>query len=67
MSGYMPRGPNVAIKLCIVSSAKQDLSYFCMWARCPFFNALPVFGAKWQIHAWNTRALPFTVAKLSSV
>ena len=26
---YMPRGPNVAIRLCIVSSAKQDLSYFC--------------------------------------
>ena len=27
--GYMPRGPNVAISLCIVSNAKQDLSYFC--------------------------------------
>ena len=28
--GYMPRGPNVAISLCIVSNARLDLSYFCM-------------------------------------
>ena len=31
MSGYMPRGHNEAISVCIVSIAKQDLSYFCMW------------------------------------
>ena len=28
--GYMPRGPDVAISLCIVCNAKQDLPYFCM-------------------------------------
>ena len=30
MHGYMPRGPNVAISLCIVCNAKQDLSHCCM-------------------------------------
>ena len=38
--GYMPRGPNVATSLCIVSNAKQDLSYFCMWACCTFLKRL---------------------------
>ena len=38
--GYMPQGPNVAICLCIVSNAKQDLSYFYMWVCCPFFKRL---------------------------
>ena len=41
MSGYMPRGPNVAIILCIVSNAKQDL-YVGMLALfeapCPSFR-----------------------------
>ena len=30
MRSYMPRGPNVAIGLCIVSYAEQNPSYFCM-------------------------------------
>ena len=30
MWGNMPRRPDVATSLCIVSNAKQDLSYFCM-------------------------------------
>ena len=38
--GYMPRGPNVAVSLCIVSNTKQDLSYFCMWACCPCLKRL---------------------------
>ena len=36
----MPRGPNVATSLCTVSNAKQGLSYFCMWACCPFLKRL---------------------------
>ena len=32
MSGYIRRGPNATSSLCIVPDAKQDLSYFCMWA-----------------------------------
>ena len=38
--GYMPRGPNVAMRLCIVSNAKQDPSYFCVCASCPFSKRL---------------------------
>ena len=38
MSGYMPRGPKVATRLCTVSNAKQDPSYFCMRACCPFLK-----------------------------
>ena len=38
--GYMPRGPNVATSLFIVSNAKLDLSYFCMWACCPVLKSL---------------------------
>ena len=37
---YMPRGPNVAISLCIVSNPKQDLCYICMWECCPFLKRL---------------------------
>ena len=40
LRGYMPRGPNVVISLYIVSNAKQDLSYFCMWACCTFLKRL---------------------------
>ena len=40
MSAYIPRGPNVAIGLCNVSNAKQDLSYLCMRACCPFSKRL---------------------------
>ena len=40
MCGDMRRGPNVAIILWILSSGKQDLSYFCMWACCPFLKHL---------------------------
>ena len=40
MCGYVPRGPNVAISLCIVSNAKQDLFYFCVCAFCPFLKRL---------------------------
>lgn len=42
MSDYMPRGPNVVTtrSLCIVCNAKQDLSYFYMWACCPFSTRL---------------------------
>ena len=40
MIGYMPRGPEVTISLRIVSSAKRDLSYFCMRACCPFLKRL---------------------------
>ena len=38
--GYMPRGPNVAISLSIVSTTKQNLCYFCMHACCPFSKRL---------------------------
>ena len=31
MRSYMLRSPNMAISLCIVSSAKQSVSYFCMY------------------------------------
>ena len=31
MSGYIPRGPNVAKSFDIVSNVKHDLSYFCRW------------------------------------
>ena len=34
------QGPNVAICLCIVCNAKQDLSCFCVWACCPFLKRL---------------------------
>ena len=40
MIGYMPRCRNVAKSLGIVSHAKQGLSYFCMWACCPFLKRL---------------------------
>ena len=40
MSDCMSRGPNVAMCLCTVSYAKQDLSYFCMCACCPFSKRL---------------------------
>ena len=40
MSSCMPRGPNVAISLCVVFNAKQDLSYFCMRACCLFLKRL---------------------------
>ena len=40
MCGYMPRGPIVALCLRIVPNAMQDLSYFCMWACCPFLKRL---------------------------
>ena len=40
MRGYMPQRPNVAISLCIASNTKSDLSYFCIWARCPFLKRL---------------------------
>ena len=65
--GYMPRGPNVAISLCIVSNAKQDLSYFCMWAWCPFLKRLARLSGHLAKHDWNTRAFPLPVATLSSV
>ena len=32
-----------------------------------FRNALPALRAIWQMHDWKTRALPLTVATLSSV
>ena len=40
MIGDMPRGPNEEISVCIVSNAEQNLSYFCMWACCPFLKRL---------------------------
>ena len=42
--GCMPRGPNVAISLCIVSNAKQDVSYFCIWACCPVLKRLALLS-----------------------
>ena len=65
--GYMPRVPNVAKSLDIVSHAKQGLSYSAMWACCPFLKRLARLSGSWRMHHWNTRALPFTVATLSSV
>ena len=38
MRGYMRRGPNVALSLRFLYNAKQDLSYFWMWACCPFWE-----------------------------
>ena len=35
MSGYMPRGPNVAISLCGESNAKQDWRISCVRATLP--------------------------------
>ena len=50
--GYMPRGPNVATSLCIVSNAKQDLSYFCM---LPLFETPSrLSGTSWQMHDEGT-------------
>ena len=36
-------------------------------ARCPILKHIAVFRAKWLLHTWNTKALPFAVATLSSV
>ena len=52
MVGNMPRGLNVATSLCIVSNAKQDLSYFCM---LPLFETPSrLSGTSWQMHDEGT-------------
>lgn len=57
----MPRGAIVTVGVCIASTAEQGLSYFCMRA------CLPIFRVHWLMHAWSTRAVPFTVETLSSI
>ena len=37
-AGMTPLGPNAAIRLWIVSNAKHDPSFFCMWACCPLLK-----------------------------
>ena len=64
MIGYMPRGPDVAIHLCIVSTcgsridpASQVLFYFHMSACSPFLKNLLAIEMKRQApkpkHSWD--------------
>ena len=44
LRGHMPRGPNVAISLRIVSNAKQDILLLHVCMSPPFVTPCPSFG-----------------------